>query len=189
MTTQRKAVPVRVLCIIDGDTVEVDQPAHRGWLKVRLLGIDAPEMDQPGGWDATLKLQELLTGDDDIMLETVAFDRYGRAVGLLYWRDRGRSQSVNLGMVHSGHAFCSTYDRGRATLERMGFYAAERNARQNRRGVWAGGDNPMRPWEHRRQGRVEHPAPDSEPIVGRALVVGAVIVLLLIFVALAFAVE
>jgi hypothetical protein len=121
MTTQRKAVPVRVLCIIDGDTVEVDQPAHRGWLKVRLLGIDAPEMDQPGGWDATLKLQELLTGDDDIMLETVAFDRYGRAVGLLYWRDRGRQQSVNLGMVHSGHAFCSTYDRGGPRWSGWGF--------------------------------------------------------------------
>ncbi len=189
MATQREAVPVRVTRTIDGDTVEVDQQSCRGRLKVRLFGIDAPEMDQPGGWDATLKLQELLTEDDDIMLETMAFDQYGRAIGLLYWRSYGRLQSINLRMVHSGHAFCSTYNRGRATLERMGFYAAERNARQNLRGLWAGGDDPVRPWVHRRATQVQHPGPDEEPIVGRAIIIGLVIILLLIVAALAIAVE
>ena len=157
MPRRRQTVSVEVRRIIDGDTVEVNQRSYRGWLRVRLFGIDAPEIDQDGGWDSAYQLQELLDGDDDLMLETVAFDQYGRAIGILYWRRRGRRRSVNLGMVHSGHAFASTYHRSRSTVQRMGFYAAERNARRHRRGVWANDPNPVRPWEHRRAARAQVP--------------------------------
>ncbi len=157
MPTRRQTVPVAVRRIIDGDTVEIDQRNNRGWLRVRLFGIDAPEIDQDGGWDSAYQLQDLLDGGDDLMLETIAFDQYGRAIGILYWRRQGRRRSVNLGMVHSGHAFASTYHRSRATVERLGFYRAERNARRHRRGVWAAGSDPVRPWEHRRETRAPVP--------------------------------
>ena len=157
MPTRRGTIPVAVRRIIDGDTVEIDQRSARGFLRVRLFGIDAPEIDQDGGWDSAYQLQDLLEGGDDLMLETIAFDQYGRAIGILYWRRQGRRRSINLGMVHSGHAFASTYHRSRAAVERLGFYRAERNARRHRRGVWAAGSDPVRPWEHRRETRAPVP--------------------------------
>ena len=184
MPIRRQTVSVEVRRIIDGDTVEIDQRNHRGWLRVRLFGIDAPEIDQPGGWDSASQLQELLDGDDRLLLETVAFDQYGRAVGILYWRRQGRRRSVNLGMVHSGHAFASTYHRSRATVERMGFYAAERNARRHRRGVWAEGSDPIRPWEHRRATRAGAPRRRRSSRRGCSLWIVAVALAALVLVAI-----
>ncbi len=136
--------------IIDGDTVEVDQTATSSSLKVRLYAIDAPKMDQTGGQDAAAKLQALLNEHNNgVMLETMAFDEYGRAVGLLYRRNYGRLQSVNLRMVHSGHALSSRCSRANPRLERMGFYSAEYNARKHHRGIWAAGSNPDQPWTNR----------------------------------------
>ena len=184
MPRRRQTVSVEVRRVIDGDTVEIDQRNDRGWLRVRLFGIDAPEIDQDGGWDSAYQLQDLLDGDDDLMLETVAFDQYGRAVGILYWRRQGRRRSVNLGMVHSGHAFASTYHRSRSTVQRMGFYDAERNARRHRRGVWANDPNPVRPWEHRRATRAPVRRSRGPSLRGCSLLIVAVILAALVLLAI-----
>ena len=184
MPSRRRTVPVAVRRIIDGDTVEIDQRSARGFLRVRLFGIDAPEIDQPGGWESAHQLQELLDVDDRLLLETVAFDQYGRAVGLLYWRRQGRRRSVNLGMVHSGHAFASTYHRSRAAVERLGFYRAERTARRHRRGVWANDPNPVRPWEHRRATRAPVPRRRRPSLRGCSLWILSVALVALILLAI-----
>ena len=60
--------------VVDGDTVHLADGT-----KVRLLGIDAPELNQPGGDDARSYLIHLI-GKSRVVLETFDTDRYGRVV-------------------------------------------------------------------------------------------------------------
>ena len=141
---------VHVRRVIDGDTLEVADGKGRQVLKVRLWGIDAPEMDQEGGEESADKLDEILLREEGrLVLETFAFDRYGRAVGLLYSSKEGRLRSVNVKMLAAGHAHCDRWRQGQYFRQRMGFYEAERRARVARRGIWATNEA-VRPWEYRR---------------------------------------
>jgi endonuclease YncB( thermonuclease family) len=52
VSSARSLIAVRVVKIIDGDTIDVsfsDEPATAPPYQVRLAGIDAPEKDQPYG--------------------------------------------------------------------------------------------------------------------------------------------
>jgi micrococcal nuclease len=75
-----------------------------------------------------------------VRVEVVDVDRYHREVGRIYLGDR----CINLEMVRDGMAW--RYDKGDE------FTAAEREAREKRRGLWAD-PNPVAPWEYQRQRR------------------------------------
>ena len=68
------AVEHRVERIVDGDTVYL-----KDGTKVRLLGIDTPERDQPYGTQATRNLNKLIGGKVFVVEKDT--DRYGRLVG------------------------------------------------------------------------------------------------------------
>jgi endonuclease YncB( thermonuclease family) len=117
--------------IIDGDTVEV------AGVSIRLFGIDAPERDQDChdvhgtsyscGRAATRALA-LAVADRTITCTPVDVDRYNRDVAVCMVGD------IDLGdvMVRGGHALDYVrHSRGR-------YAAAEREAREARRGLWAG---------------------------------------------------
>ena len=144
---------VRIRRVIDGDSLEVKYAGLFSFLRrpfpVRLYGIDAPELAQPYGQESRKQLQSLVRRGG-IRMEVIATDRYGRTVGLLYRRRRGRS--VNVEMVRSGMAWWYRRYGGRD----LGFPEAEAEAKRRRRGVWKDGDRLRRPWDYRadlRRGR------------------------------------
>ena len=116
--------------VVDGDSLEV--AGHR----IRLFGIDAPEStqdcrDQRGrSYDCGREAREALStaiGSQPVSCTPVG-ESYGRAVSMCTTGGRDLSEA----MVRSGHALeLRQYSRGR-------YADAEREARNARRGLWAG---------------------------------------------------
>ena len=134
----------------DGDSL-VARPAqgrNKDEFRVRLYAIDAPEHDQEYGREARDYLWRLVWNRTDLMLEPVDTDRYGRLVGVLYYRAADRRRSVNRLIVEQGLARWYRRYGGYG----LGLEQAEENARRRRRGVWASGGQ-VAPWEHRRAQR------------------------------------
>ena len=69
----------RVVRVIDGDTYDVlvEGIKHR----VRLLGVDAPELDQPFGKRAVDSVARLLRPAQPVLLTRYGVDLYGRELG------------------------------------------------------------------------------------------------------------
>ena len=105
--------------VIDGDTL------HVGKARVRLFGIDAPELTQAGGWRARSHLIAL-AGGREVAVEPVAVDVYGRIVARVWLNQIDLSgRMVRDGFARGIDAWCVDYA------------AAEFEARRHARGLWA----------------------------------------------------
>jgi len=82
------------LTVTDGDTI------RDGALRVRLWGIDAPEMDTRQGPSARAYLRQMI-GDLPVACDPRGTDRYGRTVAICYLPD-GRDLACE--MVRAGWA-------------------------------------------------------------------------------------
>ena len=170
MARSRPSEPVRVINVVDGDTVDVvPANARRGGeaTRVRLWGIDAPEWQQPLGPEATRALNELFRDARGVLrMEVFAYDQYARALGLLYWDREGRGRSVNREMVLQGYAYTSRFRQGQSFRKALGFDAAEAEARRRRDGVWGmkGGEREL-PWAYRSRQRQPERARGFGPVV------------------------
>jgi micrococcal nuclease len=130
---------VRVVRVFDGDTVWV-QPLHGGrWRKLRLDGIDAPEICQPGGLAARDALAARVLGAE-VQIEERAMDDYGRGIALVVLR----GEDVNAWLVQTGHAWAHRW-RGRGVYVEL-----EDRARSQASGLFAGA-NPEPPRDFRRR--------------------------------------
>lgn len=126
----------RVEMINDGDTVTLLDTAGQR-VRVRLLGIDAPELDQPRGREARAALAAKLAGGV-VRVEGDARDQHGRLLGTLRLDDR----DLNREMVAEGWAWAFT-----GFAEDDDLIAAESAARRDRRGLWADPQpQPPRQW-------------------------------------------
>ena len=76
----------KVTRVIDGDTFETASRKK----SVRLSNVDAPEKGQPGFSKATEILRKMI-GGEEVRIETVGRDKYGRAIARVY---KGR-ESIN----------------------------------------------------------------------------------------------
>lgn len=65
--------------VIDGDTFETASRKKA----VRLASVDAPEKGQRGAGKARETLKKLIQGEE-VRIDTVARDKYGRAVARVY---------------------------------------------------------------------------------------------------------
>jgi micrococcal nuclease len=131
-------ITARVVGVHDGDTLTA-LTDDKQELKVRLHGIDAPELGQPFGQASKRALSDLVFGKQ-VTLRTTGTDRYNRTLARVTVGDI----EVEAQVIATGHAWhYSRYDHT-ATLE-----AAERNARAARRGLWADADA-VPPWEWRK---------------------------------------
>ena len=112
--------PARVASVIDGDTVELADGR-----RVRYIGIDTPERDQPYAADATALNRSLVEGQD-VWLETdaQATDQYGRLLAYVWAGDT----FVNLELVRQGYATAYTVPPN--VLHADAFVQAEREARE-----------------------------------------------------------
>ncbi len=132
--------------VIDGDTVKVAK--HR----IRLFGMDAPEMDQRGGAKAKSNLIRL-AGGSEVHVEPLTLDCYGRVVAKVWRGDLDLSER----MVRDGYAVAtSRWNRD--------YLPAEREARAERRGLWAFDpvDGIGDPSRHRASARSPRPGDPSE---------------------------
>jgi endonuclease YncB( thermonuclease family) len=127
----------RVETIHDGDTVTCIDLEGRPQ-KIRLLGIDAPEYDQPFGRESRATLDRKLVGRR-VRVEGRARDQHGRLLGTLWIDDR----DINREMVLDGQAWVFG---GFAPDEEL--LAAEADARKGRRGLWSD-SRPVSPAEWR----------------------------------------
>lgn len=124
----------RVRQVIDGDTITVS-----GVGVVRLLGVDAPEKtggtyreSEPFGDAATRFMRELLTGQDvRLEFDGPRTDPYKRTLAYVFLRD---GRLANLEIIRAGYA--ETYRRF-VYARKPAFLAAEREAQEARRGMWA----------------------------------------------------
>jgi len=129
--------------ITDGDGIECE-----GTGRVRLIGIDTPELDQdPYGRQAAAALASFVRVGSTVRLEqdVEPRDRYGRLLAYV-WVD---STLVNWRMVREGWAVLLTYQPNVQYVDWL--IEAERKAREERRALWATGGFECRPADHRRR--------------------------------------
>lgn len=126
--------------VTDGDTVWVRPDGGGRPRKVRITGIDAPEICQSHGPEARAALQRTLQRER-VAVETLAVDDYRRPLVRL----SHQGQDMARWMVLQGHAWSYRY------RQNPGPYAQEEaQARQARRGLFARADA-ERPYDFRRR--------------------------------------
>ena len=130
--------------VIDGDTLSVKGK------RVRLQGVDAPEIDQtcatngvswPCGAEAKAALGRRISGHV-VECDAVESDRYGRALAKCYVADA----DIGSWLVYEGWAFAF----GKYSTD---YLMQEQEAKAARRGVWRGEVLP--PWDWRRGARLQ----------------------------------
>ena len=130
-----------VLRALDGDTLDVRDDT-RGRLRIRVLGIDSPEVHKPPGWpvgcwgpEAAKFAADMLTGQRVALVSDPSqdsHDRYGRTLSYVEMAD-GRDFSVTT--VAAGMARSYVYDR-KPVSRYPDIAATEDQARNARRGLW-----------------------------------------------------
>lgn len=133
----------RVVGITDGDTIKV-LDSSKTEIKVRLAGIDSPEKDQAFGQRAKQNLSDLVFGEE-VRIDCRKKKSYERQVCVVYLADN----DINLEQVRAGMAWWSRkYAHEQSVQQRVDYEAAERNAIEEKRGLWAD-PSPVPPWEWR----------------------------------------
>lgn len=129
--------------ITDGDTLVCERDT-----RVRLLLIDAPEMDQGVfGDSAKAALQRLAPIGSQVRLEldVQVRDRYGRLLAYVYGED---GTFLNERLVRRGYAVVSVYPPNIRHVEQV--RAAAEDARRDSVGLWREGAFECLPIDHRR---------------------------------------
>lgn len=126
------AEPATVNFVHDGDTLFLTTEDDDN-LKVRLLGVDTPEVNDCYADEATTFLRNLAPEGSTVFTVSDAepVDQYGRAL-LMIWTPSG--QLINLALVGSGHAEAVFIDDNR--LYEDEFESAEAAAQKASLGMW-----------------------------------------------------
>lgn len=131
----------RVIGVTDGDTITVLRDNEP--IKIRLLGIDAPERQQAYSAQAKQYASQLVFGK----IVTVEFkkkDQWGRILGEVTLLT---GQSMNQEMVRAGYSWHFVRYSTDKELARL-----EEEARSRHRGLWQD-VNPVPPWDFRKKAR------------------------------------
>jgi endonuclease YncB( thermonuclease family) len=129
--------------VVDGDTLAISG------VRIRLLDIDAPELDQtctdnmgrdwPCGRQASSQLRAHVRGHD-LTCQPRSRDKYGRTLATCSLPDK---TDINAWMVQQGWAISYDY---------ANFYGPQQTeAKSAKRGIWSGTFTPPRDW------RQQHP--------------------------------
>ena len=130
------ALPGKVVSIHDGDTITMLQ--NKTQIKVRLFGIDAPELKQPYGKKSKQFLANLIAREV-VEVDENGKDRYKRTLGIIYYK----GQDINAQMVLNGYAW--------VYVKYSKIYVdQETTAREKKLGLWQS-SNPTPPWEWRKR--------------------------------------
>ena len=137
----------RVIGVSDGDTITVlDENNHQ--FKIRLMGIDAPEKNQPYGSASKASLSEQIYLKD-VDVKWSKHDRYGRIVGQVTFD----GSDVCLQQIKLGLAWHYKQYQGEQTEgDRNQYSASEVVARNGKVGLW-NDPQPMEPATYRHRKR------------------------------------
>lgn len=135
----------KVIRVYDGDTVLVSQPNKKGE-KVRMIGIDAPEMykkDRMPAQPYSRKAKRYLSNrilNRQVQIDMYGRDRYERILGVILLD----GTDINLEMVSAGLA--EVY-RGKMeeSFDAEPYREAQAEARQSKRGMWSQGNRYVSP--------------------------------------------
>lgn len=134
--------------IYDGDTLRlIDSKGQE--IKVRLCGIDAPEIKQEGGIEARDYLRSFLKNVTTVHLIEIEKDRYGRTVGEIFIDRPDGEYHVNSEMVMKGLAWHYAQYSDNCP-NREGLIRSEKIAKEDKAGIWKS-NNPTPPWEWRKR--------------------------------------
>lgn len=128
--------------VIDGDTISVNLDGGKKFT-VRMIGVDTPEVVDPRkpvecfGKEASEQTKKLLTGHE-VRLELDStqgtYDKYNRVLAYVY---RDDELLINKALIEQGYGHEYTY---RVPYEfQKAFKAAQKDARDHERGLWAPG--------------------------------------------------
>lgn len=143
--------------IWDGDTVTLDTGDRK--LRIRVAGIDAPEMNQPFGRQAA-HLLRFLTLDKPVKAHIFTQDKYHRYVARLYLQQTAEvtppasavyPAGIDVGqlMIAKGMAW-HYYFFDKEDPYYYHYQKAERQAKQEGLGIWQK-LSPTPPWRHRNE--------------------------------------
>jgi micrococcal nuclease len=126
------AQPATVNYVHDGDTLFLTTPADPN-LKVRLLAIDTPEVDDCFGSEATTALRKLAPEGSTVytLSDVEPLDQYGRSLLLLRTPS---GELINLSLVSAGYAEAVFIGGNR--LYEAEVEAAEDAAQGSSLGIW-----------------------------------------------------
>ncbi|MEM9444843.1 MAG: thermonuclease family protein [Verrucomicrobiota bacterium] len=128
----------KVVSVIEGDVIHFKADSNHEY-KIRLYGIDAPEMKQQHGKEAKKVLADKIL-KKSVRIEVNGMDRYGRTTGIVVLD----KISINRWLVENGWAWqYRQYDQSDVLRD------AQKSAHRKRLGLWQG-TNPIPPWEFRK---------------------------------------
>lgn len=134
-----------VVSVHDGDSLRIRRherhEENERTERIRLAGVDAPELEQPFGF-AARSVTERLTLGQTVTIHERGYDRYGRTVA-----DVTNSQGINVNqtLVETGMAWWyQEYAPHDHILERL-----QISAKRKRLGIWADPGS-IPPWDYRR---------------------------------------
>ena len=120
----------RVVYVIDGDTIDVESQGQE--FRVRYIGVDTPERDEPFYEEATEANRKMVDGEEIILVQDVSeTDRYGRLLRYIYLPD---GTFVNAELISQGYGRVVTFPPDVAQTEL--FTDLQQEARENQRGLW-----------------------------------------------------
>lgn len=121
--------PCDVAHVTDGDTLSVRCGAREE--RVRMLQIDTPERGDPLYAEAGAALAAMVAGRSvELELGPERRDDHGRLLAYVF----AEGENLNLAMIRAG--WSPYFDRYGAGAYAREFAAAERTAREARRGIW-----------------------------------------------------
>ena len=129
----------KVIEINDGDEITIfnlNRP-----VRIRLLGIDAPEKNQPFGDVARQHLSDLVFGKV-VSVEYSGMDRHTTFIG----RVLCNGVDISAQMIRDGAAWYAPQGSRLSETDQEIYSQSERAARTERRGLWQM-DGPVAPWE------------------------------------------
>lgn len=128
----------KVVAVYDGDTITVRTDET---IKIRLDGIDAPELKQPFGQASKQAMSGLVFGKT-VLVKPSKKDRYGRLLA----RVEADGQDVSIEMVDAGMAhWYQQYAKTDTVLA-----VSQARAKAAKRGLWSD-PNAIAPWDFRKR--------------------------------------
>src|SRR5829696_3396615 len=140
----------RVIEVNSGDVITVSNLNRP--VRVKLLGVDAPEMDQAFGDVARKHLSDLIY-DKSVLVEYSGISAGGSLAGRVLLNNA----DIGAQMIRDGAAWFDPNNLSRLSeTDREVYQQSEKAARSERRGLWQA-ENPRAPWEFVKAGSRNNP--------------------------------
>ena len=138
---KEESIVATVTKVIDGDSLKAKTKEGKEY-EIQVEGIDAPELKQPHGKEATEALSKMVMGKE-IKVTWTKKDNFDRLLAQIHVDKTHANQE----MLRTGHAWhFKRYNQSKELAE------LEEEANKAKRGLWAT-ENPQAPWDFRKETR------------------------------------